>query len=443
MGFGGNPWDGFYNFAKKKNFSEKIMLAAGMISQGRSENNYYDRFRERVIFPIADIMGRIVAFGGRIMGSGEPKYLNSPETPVYKKGQILYNMNLAKDAIKGDRDKARLLLVEGYIDAITVYRYGFKNVVASLGTALTEQQAQLIKRYVPEVVFIYDGDEAGQKSMLRGIEILLRCDVKTKVVMLPENLDPDSFLRKYGAEKFAKLLNEPYDFFDFILAAARKKFDIASVEGKVSAITLFAPFMLSLANPIYLDFYLGRLADSLSLDKALVSKYLSNFSLSQGAAISSAELDKTMLTDVPPLERNILKMLFDFPLLRETHADTFPIDSLSHIFTKKWIALLLKTPPQDNDINALAMQAESDAEGALLREIALSNYYDETTIMVDVVFKTLLERLRLNRIRRSIKNDTENLAKTQNDKEKFSKLGKELHNKNIEKINIRKNLKNR
>ncbi len=410
IGYALSGWDGFLNHAKIRGFSEKPLIDTGMILQNQNDKNYHDKFRDRVMFPIYDTMGRVVAFGGRIISTGEPKYLNSPETIIFKKGQLLYNLDKAKNSL---RDNHRFLLTEGYVDAITVSQYGFPNVVASLGTSLTENQAQLIKRYVPEVVFIYDGDEAGQKSMIRGIEILLRFDLKIKVVVLPENDDPDSFLRNNGKDALQALIDKSSDFFDFIMAAARKKYNINNVEGKVDAITLFTPLLNSVQNPLFLDSYYNRLAENLGIERGLLDKYVRTIasSLSSGKEQDiSKSIDLKELKNIPFREKLLLKILIEYSPIRYVFGDLINanLDYVSQSFCKKWINLLLQNKELELNEADLKDNSENEDEAAMLREIILwknctqDQYNPESEIKKQIL---MLEYEYLQKIKKNLSKD--------------------------------------
>lgn len=437
LGYIPDYWDNLLNYAKKKGFSEKALIDTGLILS-RNDKTYYDRFRDRVIFPICDIMGRVVAFGGRIIDKGEPKYLNSPETLIYKKGQILYNLHNAKEVL---RQNEKLLLTEGYVDAITVHQYGFPNVVASLGTALTEAQAQLIKRYSQEVIFIYDGDEAGQSSMLRGIEILLQFDLKIKIVVLPENLDPDSFLRKYGAEAFRELINSPMDFFDFVILAARKKFDLQTIDGKVSAISLIAPFLHAIQNPILLDYYQNKLSENLNLQRHLIDKYLKAVSLSS-ANIKTTQPEAELLeqvSDIPINEKRLLKLLIEFIALRENFNKLIVsnLQFLSHSICKKWINILLENVNMELGINEINQLVENESEASLLREVILWKEFGGASLEPEPELKNILNRLKYLYCQ-----NEKRLMLTGNDMDKNPKKTEQIHKKSKEIIDIVKESKN-
>ncbi len=211
LGFGGNNWDDLLTFMEKYGVSKQLMLQLGLISEGRN-NRYYDRFRERIIFPVFDINGEVVAFGGRVMDNSQPKYLNSPETPVFSKSRNLFAINLAKQSI---RQQNCAVLAEGYLDVISLHQYGITNAVASLGTALTKEQIRLLMRYTQHIIIAYDSDEAGIRAALRAIDLILEQGCKARVLTVTGGKDPDEFLKKNGAEAFRLLMEQAQDALEF------------------------------------------------------------------------------------------------------------------------------------------------------------------------------------------------------------------------------------
>lgn len=213
LGYAPNDWHALKNNLLSKGYSQELMLKAGLLIYNEEKKVVYDRFRDRLMFPIFDHQERIIAFGGRALGGQDPKYLNSPETLLFKKGEILYNRSNARRNLKSGKN---IVVVEGYMDVITLHQYGFTQAVAPLGTAFTGEHLKALWRFSPEPIFCFDGDEAGQKAHLRAIDVALPhlCAGKSaQFLMLPENEDPDSYLRKFGAPQFQKLLDQPISLF--------------------------------------------------------------------------------------------------------------------------------------------------------------------------------------------------------------------------------------
>ncbi len=212
LGYAPQSWNALLHYLTKKGYKPEVIKKAGLISQG--SKGYYDTFRHRVIFPIYDLKGDVVAFGGRSIDGSDPKYLNSPETPIFNKRKVLYGLYRAKNAIK---ESGYALFMEGYLDVITAHVFGISNAVAPLGTAFTQEHGKLIKRFVENVVLVFDSDQAGVKAAKKAADILLESGLNVNMLLFPAKEDPDSFLRKHGKEAFQKLLDNPLSIIDFLL----------------------------------------------------------------------------------------------------------------------------------------------------------------------------------------------------------------------------------
>ena len=247
IGFAPESWDAVMSLLKSKGADEKLIEASGLVSINEEKKRVYDRFRGRVMFPVLDIKGSPIAFGARILATGEPKYLNSPETPAYTKGEHLYGLFQSKEEI---RVKKFAILVEGYLDLIALYQYGIKNTAASLGTAFTPEQSRLLGRFTKRVVINYDGDKAGVKAARRAIETLVKDDFETKVLILPDGQDPDDFLKANGAESYNQMRGHAYPFLQFVLENLDRERNMASPKEKAEAIEDLMPILLALKNPI-------------------------------------------------------------------------------------------------------------------------------------------------------------------------------------------------
>ena len=233
IGFAPTQWDRLLQAARDWKIEPGLLEQGGLVIRREGERGgWYDRFRDRVIFPICDSRGRVIAFGGRAMTEDErtPKYLNSPETELYVKGWVLYGLNWSSAAI---RKQDFCVVVEGYMDFLTPYQAGVRNVVASMGTALTETQVRLIRRFTRNVVMVYDADAAGEMAALRGLELFLEAQMRVKVAVLPPGTDPDSLIRSRGVEPFAAALKNSKDFFDYKLEVLSRQFDPKGVAGQV------------------------------------------------------------------------------------------------------------------------------------------------------------------------------------------------------------------
>ena len=258
IGFAPNTWSGLVDAMKKKGYTDQELIDAGLVSQ--KGNRIFDRFRNRLMFPIIDVRGNIIGFGGRVMDDSTPKYLNSPETLIFNKRKNLFGLNLAKKSKLG-----YLILVEGYMDAIALHQYGFDCAVASLGTSLTEEHAVLLSRYTEQVVLIYDGDEAGQRATRRAIPMLEKAGITVKVLKMRDAKDPDEYLKKFGADKFKLLLEESSNRVEYQLNAIAKKYDFREDEQRIKFIQEAAELICTLGSPVQREIYGGRAAEAASI----------------------------------------------------------------------------------------------------------------------------------------------------------------------------------
>ncbi|NQT22923.1 MAG: DNA primase [Candidatus Omnitrophica bacterium] len=265
LGYAPNGWEGLINFLKGKNIPLDAAHKAGLILPSEKDKGYYDRFRNRVIFPIFDVRDRVIAFGARTLGDSQPKYINSPETPLFTKGKHLYGLNFSKKYI---RDKNYAIIVEGYLDLMMPFQHGVRNIVATLGTALTTQQVRLIKRFTKTVVMIFDPDKAGEDASLRGLDLLVSQDLNVRVATLPKGYDPDSFMRKEGREAFEVIVKTSKDLFDYKMDLLSKRYNKNGVRGKTAIATLMLPTIARIPNEILKAAFLKKLSDTLSIDEA-------------------------------------------------------------------------------------------------------------------------------------------------------------------------------
>lgn len=266
VGWAPDAWRGLFEYLSKKGFGEAFILKARLINRS-DKGNVYDVFRGRLMFPIHNLQGKVVAFGGRLIGEGEgPKYLNSPENPVFIKRRELFGLHNAKKFL--NRDFPRILVSEGYLDLLRLYDKGFKASVATLGTSLTEEHVAVLKRFVEEAVVVYDGDKAGEAASLRGMEVFLEGGLNVKLIRLPEGFDPDDFLLKKGAEEFQKLLDGAQDFFDYKIDVLLRRYNLSEASGLMKITNESLETLVKVGNPVLLDRYLRKLSGVLGVDPA-------------------------------------------------------------------------------------------------------------------------------------------------------------------------------
>ncbi|MGM9601708.1 MAG: DNA primase [Faecousia sp.] len=255
IGFAPDSWNALMDAMRQKGYTDQELRDANLVSD--KNGHIYDRFRNRLMFPIIDVRGYVIGFGGRVMDDSTPKYLNSTDTLVFNKRKNLFALNFAKKTKMGF-----IILVEGYMDAITLHQYGFDCAVASLGTSLTEDQAALLSKYTDQVVLIYDGDEAGQNATRRAIPMLEKAGLQVKVLKMRDAKDPDEYLKKFGADKFKVLLEESSNRVEYQLASIRKKYDLSQDEDRVKYIQECAELISTLGSPVQREVYSARVAEN-------------------------------------------------------------------------------------------------------------------------------------------------------------------------------------
>ena len=264
LGFAPNKWDSLLKYMRGKGYSYEELYEANLANKSEKDGRvrFYDSFRNRVMVPIIDVRGNVVAFGGRVLDDSKPKYINSSDTLVYKKSLGVFGLNFAKNS-----KEQRLILVEGYMDAITLHQAGFTNVIACLGTAFTGEMAHLLARYSDEILLCYDSDEAGQKATKRALGVLNSIGMKVRVVHLSGGKDPDEILRKYGPERVRSLIDGAANDIEYALLSARNGLDLATSDGKMKYLDAVAEILASTKNNIAQDIYSSRLAEELSVSK--------------------------------------------------------------------------------------------------------------------------------------------------------------------------------
>ncbi len=303
IGFAPSGGEALLRVMKQKH-PEKVLEVSGLFSRDQSER-LYDRFRRRVMFPIANESGKIVAFGGRALGDDLPKYLNSPETPIYSKSNILYHLDRAKESLR-QRDFA--VLVEGYMDAIAVAIAGVSNVVASCGTSLTEPQVKLLNRFTRRIVVNYDPDTAGQAATERSLSILLEQGVEVRVLALPGGKDPDSFIRAEGAAAYTKLLNEAPPYVDYLISRA-SKMDLTSAEGKLRAVNFLMPYVQRIPDRILRSEWATRIAQQLRIEEPVLRESMRKAANERRSEVKARP--ELVGRAGKPAERRLVQMLIE------------------------------------------------------------------------------------------------------------------------------------
>ena len=306
IGYADDSWTSLYEFLKGQGISDNKLMDLGLISN--SKGRYFDKFRDRVMFPIMNTAGKVIGFGGRIIGQGEPKYLNSQESNVFQKKNNLYGLNLTRADVSREDS---IILVEGYMDAVALYQFGIRNVSASLGTALTENQARLIKRYTKNVILSYDADSAGQNAAFRGLDVLYKEGCRAKVLKVTDGKDPDEFVKKNGRKSFLDLVENAVPYGDFKIDAIRSKYDIDDQQQRVDFISE-AVSVLKAMKPVEADIYIKKLAEQTGISEGAIRfEYSGNNSQKQTPGIyEKKEEEKDPDENAMPLvEQDLIKLM--------------------------------------------------------------------------------------------------------------------------------------
>jgi len=332
LGFARPEWDGLLRYLAQKGYTPRLMETAGLVVKRSEGEGHYDRFRGRIIFPIRDISGQIIAFGGRVMDASLPKYLNSPETPLYSKGNVLYCLDQAKEP---GRKLNYFIIVEGYLDALACHQYGAKNAVATLGTALTEGHLRLMRRFAQNLVLIFDPDPAGVKAAMRGLDLFVPSGMKVNVVSLPGGDDPDTFLKKNGYDAFASCLKTSEKFMDFVLSQVVSAGGAGSIDDKVEKAGEMLGYISKLPSGIERDHYLKRTAEALELDETVLRQEMSQQAKRASPLPAKAPVAEAPRTHRPKAEEILIHlMLRDEEIARNLKAEIEPKDFTDPLFRR-------------------------------------------------------------------------------------------------------------
>ena len=375
LGYSRPEWDGLLKYLKQKGYTPALMEKAGLVVKRSEGAGHYDRFRGRIMFPIVDIAGNIIAFGGRVMDDSLPKYFNSSETPLYSKSNTLYCLDAAKDA---GRKQGYFIIVEGYLDALACHQYGVRNAVATLGTALTEGHLRLMRRFADKLVLIFDPDPAGVKASLRGFDLFVASGMKVNVVSLPDNDDPDTFLQKHGQEAFAARLRQSIKFMDFVLAQVVPKGHAASIDEKIEKAQEMLGFIARLSSGIERDYYLKKTAEALDLDEAVLRQEMPKQAKRPGTA-AGAKTQAPLRGHRPRAEEILVHlMLKDETIARSLQAQIRPQDFTDPLFRRMVQRIFdVLTTTGSLDSRAVMLDGDEELNGLLSHYAVLEMEYDD------------------------------------------------------------------
>lgn len=418
LGYSLDNWHGVINYLRTKGYKDNLLFEAGLISKNEKTGNTYDRFRNRVMFPVFDVKGKVIGFGGRVLDDSKPKYLNSPETIIFQKGINLYGLNFA---IKNKLQEDYIIIVEGYMDLIALHQYGITNAVASLGTALTVNQARLLKRYVSKIIISYDADLAGQNATLRGLEILRNAGFDVKVLTVPEGKDPDEFVRNNGKEAFLRLVKDALPLIEYKIKRAAQGIDLKDGNELIKYGEKFAEILADL-NPIEKDVYIKKISEETSIKEQALYDLLSQVitkKQKEDNFMNKKEYIGTKLYVEPgylKAERALIKLMFK----DEFYDDLKDVISLGDFVIEshnKIYSLILQGKKEDT-INIVSYvesrcdDIESSKELIKIKEHEILDFTDKNRLINDYLKEVKSFKLKLQ---------IEELKKKQN---RFEKEGK-------------------
>ena len=379
----------------KIKYSEKLLVESGLISRDQS-GRLFDRFRRRITFPIANESAKIVAFGARALGDDQPKYLNSPETPIYSKSNVLYHLDRAKDSL---RRQDFAILVEGYMDAIAVARAGFGNVVASCGTALAESQIKLLGRFTKRVIVNYDPDFAGQAATERSLSALLEQDFEVRVLALPaigdKKADPDLFIREKGSEAYQKQLREAPPYVDYLISRARQM-DLTTGEGKLRAVNYLLPYVQKVPNRILRSEWATRISQQLRLEEPVLRAALSKAANERRSEVKTQP--ELVGRAAKQVERRLIRMLAEAEGFRRELAQQLQSGQLYHgletekIFAALIVASFSAEPVQASEIGAMLEDRDRRMLFEILFEEAQEGSWEEAQSCLEALARKQVER---------------------------------------------------
>jgi DNA primase len=403
LGFAPPSWEALAMFFQNKGVSLKLAETLGLILPRKDRGRYYDRFRQRVMFPIQSEGGRVIGFGGRIVedsstdpqGVPAPKYMNSPESPIYSKGLTLYGIHLAKGSI---REQGVALIVEGYMDLLSLVQEGIRPVVASLGTALTRAQVALLGRYAREAVLVFDADEGGKKATQRSLELFLQEGISARVASLPSGFDPDTFIRKEKRAGFENVLAHSLPVVDYLLEKALRSHPVETVEGKVRAVREVIPALASLRDPLTQNLYIERVASRVGLKESSIRDQLRT---PPEPLEPSGAMPARKTSHGPMHERLLLQLMLTHPAVIPQVGKALGQEGFSDRRHQKLAQVLLQLWEADSalDLQKFFDQVAEEDLRAIASELLLA----EASVMhPDRMLRDCLRELKLSRLRQEI-----------------------------------------
>lgn len=377
LGFAPDAWDTVVSFFRKEKTAKRAGVNSGLILPRKQGGGFYDRFRNRLMFPIFDVNMQVAGFGGRVMDDSMPKYMNSPETPVYSKSRILYGLHAAKQEC---RRQGRVFIVEGYFDFLSLYQHGIKNTVASLGTALTREHVRILKGYAGKMILVFDSDDAGINAAKRSIQIFVREGIDTRILVLPGKNDPDSYVMAHGKDAFLNLAESAKSVMQFLLQLALDTHG-TSVEGRIKVLNDMKQYLAMIQDTALRSLYVRELAETLNIDERAVLEKVRDAYVREthksaplippGGAVEKP--DESLASD--PREKQVLAMMLHHP---ELIPEIVERDVVNAFYSKHLQALaqvIISTPREgENFITAVSARVADDRDQELIASMAMEDF---------------------------------------------------------------------
>lgn len=379
LGFSPDTWETIVNLLKKEKTSKNIAAQCGLVMEKKQKAGHYDRFRNRIMFPIFDVNMQVAGFGGRVMDDSLPKYMNSPETPVYNKSRILYGLHAAKQFC---RQQGFVYIVEGYFDFLSLYQHGIKNCVASLGTAITPEHIRVLKGYATKVILVFDSDAAGINAAQKSIKIFLKEGIDTRILVLPEQSDPDSYVMKYGQKAFNELALNAKTIMQFLLQVSIDTHGL-SVEGRIKVLDDMKQYLSSIQDSALRSLYVKQLAEKLNIDEKAVLEKVRDLHAKQNRkkiSLFDETGDKEKL-DSDRREEQMISMMLNFPEIIDEVKNR---DIFKYFYSEKLKQIGQKIisvdPGEKSFITNVMTKMENDEERELIASYAMNDYFLEQDI---------------------------------------------------------------
>ncbi len=424
LGYAPGGWDNLTNIFLKKKIAPALAEKAGLIVSRKGKDGFYDRFRNRIIFPIYSVNTQLVGFGGRVLDDALPKYLNSPETPLYNKSRSLYGIHRAKQPC---RQRDTVYIVEGYFDLLALHRYGIENTVATLGTSLTPEHVRLLKGYAARMVMVYDSDEAGIKAVLRSIGTFKREEVDARIIVLPKGYDPDSFIMKFGHESFMKIASKSQGIMSFLIDSAVNKHGLSN-EGKIRIVQELKEPLSTVSDKVARSLYVKELAERVGVDEAAVQAEVRATPVGKKDDLGGFH-KQTEFKKRDRLEQQIIKMMLQYPQIlpeisKQNILDLFSDAGLRSIGK---MALAYKDDSQSR-ISGIMSAIDDDEQRNLISQISIVEDSWDQKNCHSILTQFILSRRRnektlLDQIKAADKaNDVELVQKLLEEKQKWAVL---------------------